>query len=262
MPDQWIETPGFATRYRMESRGDGPVLVLVHEMGGTLESFDPVIGQLDRPVLRYDMRGFGLASKAVKVQQMSGLGTDLVALLDALQIAGPCDIAGVAVGGAVALHVAAHHPGRVRSVFATSPVTGIAGDRRPGLLELADRMEADGLAPLADSWLATGWPERQRTDPALFAAYRARWLGNDPRSFAATYRMLATLGMEDDLPRIACPAMIVGARQDAFRPAEAVRKAAGLIPGATYCEVHGGHFLPLQQPQLYADLLAGWLTRR
>lgn len=262
MTQGWIETPQGALRYAMS--GEGPVTVLLHEMGGTLESFDLVAGRLPGRVLRFDAIGYGMSSKLTGPLELSLWSDALVSLLDALGLAGPVDVAGVAVGGAAALHVAARHPDRVRGVLATSPVTGIPPERHAGLLDMADRMERHGLRPLADDWLVTGYPVDQRHDAERFATYRARWLGNDPRSFAQTYRMLARLDMSDTLPRIVCPVRMIGATRDAFRPAAAVRAAAALIPGATYAEVDGGHFLPWQDPALYLALATDWLavTRR
>ena len=56
----WIEVNG--TSLRCELSGNGKTtLVLVHEMGGTLDSWDQVLPALNnaRQVLRYDTRGAG-----------------------------------------------------------------------------------------------------------------------------------------------------------------------------------------------------------
>ena len=57
---QWLELADTALRYDVS--GSGPTtLVLVHEMGGTLDSWDHVMPMLNqsRRVLRYDTRGAG-----------------------------------------------------------------------------------------------------------------------------------------------------------------------------------------------------------
>ncbi|MBU6499173.1 MAG: hypothetical protein KGQ40_11660, partial [Rhodospirillales bacterium] len=61
----WIDLGDIALRFRLEGRGSS-VLVLVHEMGGTLESWDHVLPALlpGRRVLRYDTRGAGQSEKA------------------------------------------------------------------------------------------------------------------------------------------------------------------------------------------------------
>ena len=61
--------------------------------------------------------------------------------------------------------------------------------------------DADSYRAVLDG-LDSGYPEPLRTDAGRFAAFRARWLGNDPASFAATYRMLVDLDLANDLARI------------------------------------------------------------
>src|SRR5262245_4472473 len=60
----FIEVNGAALRFDLVGSG-ASTLVLVHEMGGTLESWDPVLPTLSarRRVLRYDTRGAGLSQK-------------------------------------------------------------------------------------------------------------------------------------------------------------------------------------------------------
>ena len=60
----WIEVNGTSLRYELS--GGGPsTLVLIHEMGGTLDSWDQGLSGLNngRQVLRYDTRGAGLSEK-------------------------------------------------------------------------------------------------------------------------------------------------------------------------------------------------------
>ena len=59
----WIEVNGTSLRYELSGGGDD-VLVLVHEMGGTLDSWDQVMPLLSpgRRVLRHDWRGACLDS--------------------------------------------------------------------------------------------------------------------------------------------------------------------------------------------------------
>ena len=62
---EFIELNGVALRYDLSGKGDR-TLVLVHEMGGSLESWDEVLPRFtdSRRVLRYDTRGAGLSQKA------------------------------------------------------------------------------------------------------------------------------------------------------------------------------------------------------
>ena len=94
-----------ATSFRA---ADERTVVLIHEMGGSLESWDEVAPVLaaNRRVLRYDTRGAGLSEKVRGALCIDTMVDDLGALLDALGIVGKVALAGIAVGGAIALHAA------------------------------------------------------------------------------------------------------------------------------------------------------------
>ena len=65
-----------------------------------------------------------------------------------------------------------------------SPAIGIAPDRRAAALERVARIEAEGMAFAVDESMRNGYALELRGDLARFERYRARWLGNDPSSYA------------------------------------------------------------------------------
>ena len=132
----FIESNGVGLRYELSGSGDH-TLVLVHEMGGSLESWDDVVPRFTgtRRVLRYDTRGAGLSQKARGELTLDTMADDIAALLDNLAITGKVAIAAVALGGAIALHFAARYPERTSAVVVGSPATGITPERRVPALE-------------------------------------------------------------------------------------------------------------------------------
>src|SRR5450631_2095155 len=88
-----------------------------------------------RRVLRYDTRGAGLSQKVRGELSLDTMADDIIALLDALGIAGKVALAGIAVGGAIALHFAARYSERTSAVAVGSPATAIESDRRAAVLE-------------------------------------------------------------------------------------------------------------------------------
>ena len=96
----WIEVNGTSLRYELSGNGK-TTLVLVHEMGGTLDSWDQVLPALNntRRVLRCDTRGAGLSEKIHGKVTFDDMADDLAALLDATGIGGKVALAGTADGG-------------------------------------------------------------------------------------------------------------------------------------------------------------------
>jgi len=248
---KWADVNGAALRYDVS--GAGPPLVLLHEMGGTLESWNDVVPLLPgRRVLRMDLRGAGLSQKIWGTADIDDFVRDLGALIDLAELPGPVAMAGVAVGAAIGLRFAARNPSRVAAFVAMAPATGLPPDRVAATLELADRFEREGVRSRILERIDHSFPACYRTDSARFAAFVGRACANDPRSYAAIHRMLAGMNLDDDLPRIACPTLVLAGATDQTRPAAVVRKVAEQIPGTVFREIASGHVMPMLTPELVA----------
>ena len=120
----WIEVNGVGLRCELAGAGRA-TLVLIHELGGCIESWDETLPALQREfrTLRFDQRGFGLSEKVTGNLQLNDIVNDMTGLLDALGITGPCHLAGSAMGAGIAAAFAARHPARAASLIVQSLVT-------------------------------------------------------------------------------------------------------------------------------------------
>ena len=258
---EFVELDGVALRYELSGKGER-TSVLVHEMGGSLESWDDVVPRFaeSRRVLRYDTRGAGLSQKIRGTLGIDTMADDIAALLDNIGIAGKVALAGVAVGGAIALHFAARYPERTSAVVVGSPATGVAPDRRTAALERVAKIEATGMAFAVDDSMLNGYAPELRGDRKRFERYRARWLGNDPASYATVWRMLAGADMQDELAQLRCPVLVIGGSLDRVRPPKLAEATASAIAGARYVELRTGHYMSVQTPDLIFDSIDGFLN--
>jgi 3-oxoadipate enol-lactonase len=257
---KWIEAHGGALRYDLE--GSGMTTVLIHEAGGSLESWDAVAPHFAAHgrLLRYDQRGFGL-SERVSALSLQSMVADLLALLDALEIRGRVHLLGTAIGGSIAMALAAQHPERVAALIATSPVTGGLGEAAKASLEQrAQIVERDGMRAIADTSLLRSYPERLRQDPEEFAQYRLRFLANDPRSFAALSRTFSGIDLDPLCARIECPALIIGCTEDPIKPSAECRALAARLAQGQYLEVDSGHYIGLISPRRLIDAAAAFFA--
>jgi 3-oxoadipate enol-lactonase len=256
---EWAETNGVVLRYELSGAGRVPLL-LIHELGGSLEFWDPVLPAFQQVfrVLRYDLRGFGMSEK-VRTLRLDDLLGDIVGLLDALAITDPCHVVGPALGAGLALAFAARYPARVRRLVVSSPATGVPTERRAQSLQRAEAVERGGMRVAVEQSLARSYPERFRGDQQRFEQYRRRWLANDPEGFAAINRMLAEMDLSQQYGRIACPTLVIGCTYDTIRPPQEVEAIARHIPGARYVEAASGHFMPHQTPELFLETVLPFL---
>jgi 3-oxoadipate enol-lactonase len=252
----WIEVNGTSLRYELS--GGGPsTLVLIHEMGGTLDSWDQGLSGLNngRQVLRYDTRGAGLSEKINGSVTWNDMADDLEALLDALHITGKVALAGIAVGAAIGVHFAVRNPDRTAALVLHGPATGVSADRRTQTLERAAAVESGGMRGVVKTSLANSYPPVVRHNEDVFHQFRARWLANDPQSFAAINRMLAAEDISLELAKIACPTLVTAGRHDSLRSPAVIEPMAKQIPGAEFLELNTGHFASVQTPGIMSQAI-------
>lgn len=250
---EWMEVNGASLRYQLSGAGAATVL-LVHELGGAMESWDEVLPHFEKEfrVLRYDQRGFGLSEKA-SVLTLDGILGDVRGLLDALGI-GSCHVAGSAMGAAIGIALASRLPERVKSLAVSSPTSCAAlPPAFIGHLEARGRLIREGgMRAIADAAFTMSYPAVLRGNAARFERFRNRWLANDPESFMAINRLVPT-DLSPELHRIRCPALVMGCAGDSIRTPADTRKVAEAIPKARFVEVDSGHFMAIQTPELFAS---------
>jgi len=255
----FMDVNGVSLRYDVQ--GTGRPIVLIHEMGGAMESWGLVTPLLTpkRRVIRYDKRGMGLSEKIRPPLTIDTMTGDLIGLLDALGVTDKVPLVGTAVGGAIALHTAVRFPDRIAAVIATSPAISLPAATRAATLERVARFEREGVRVAFEATANNGYPEELRADRAKFEGFRARWLANDPVSFGAIYRMLGDMDLMPELASVKCPVLVIAGEFDRGRPPNVVEPIAKAIPGARFKVLPTGHYAGLQTPELVAGTIGEFL---
>jgi len=256
---KWIEVNGVGLRYELAGSGDKTVL-LVHELGGSLESWDATLPAFQKSfrTLRYDQRGFGQSEKTSGTLALSDMIADIAVLLDSLAIR-TCHVVGSALGAGIAAAFAARHPSRVERLVVQSLVTKSSRTFRPQMIERANETERTGMRAQAQASLGRSYPEVLRGNRERFEQYRLRWIANDPQGFAAINRMLLDMDLDGELSAIKCPTLAIGCVHDPLRTPEMVKELAPRISGARYVEADSGHFMHVQSPELFTELVMPFL---
>ena len=172
-------------------------------------------------------------------------------------------LAGLSMGGYVAQEILREAPGRVSRVAlldsSARPDSAEQTARRKALIKLAQSGKFKGVTPrLLPLLIHPGrLGDRALTGTVMAMAERV--------GHAAFLRQQnAILKRPDgrpDLPRIACPALILCGRQDALTPPALSREMAEAIPGARLVELDEcGHLASLEQPEAVNDALEEWLA--
>lgn len=253
---QWAEIHGGGIRHQFRP-GPGPTVVLLHEMGGSLESWEGVLAALpkDWQVLRYDMRGAGLSDKLAAPCTIDQHVGDLAGLLDHLSLHAPFTLAGIAVGAGIGIRFARLHPQRVAGLLALAPALGVAAAAREATHALGQQIIDLGTRAAATGLLDRAVPEELRTDPQAWTEYRLRWLASDGRSLGLILQMLAGMNLDQDLQALTVPTALIGGSFDALRPPAEIDRLAALLPTAHKLVLPTGHMMATHSPGLLAALL-------
>jgi len=258
----WTEANGVSIYYQLAGER-GPVVVLLHEMGGTLDSWDKVAPELtDRfRVLRYDQRGAGLSEKVRQPFSNDNVVDDLEALLKQLNLRPPYNFVCVAAASTQVLRFMERHPEQVQSIVLCNPAPGVDPSRAGALNERAAQAERDGIRGVMAITLDKSYPP-ELSDRQTYENYRGRYLANDPVGFGLAHRMLAQTNMLHMLPQIKVPTMVVAGRHDTVRPPAGTEELAKKIPGARFEVIEeAGHFLPTTGPRTLVKLLKDFFPK-
>jgi 3-oxoadipate enol-lactonase len=248
-----------ALNHRVEGPAEAPVLVLLNSLGTDMRMWEPQVAALreEARIVRLDARGHGGSPMAAPPWTLADLGGDVLALLDSLGIA-TASFAGVSLGGATALWIAAHAPERVERLFAcfTSPYFGPPDP----WLQRAAIVRADGVEAVADGVLDRWFTDR--VDPDLRARMREMIVATPPEGYAAATEVVAHLDLRDDLGRITAPTLVIAGSEDPACPPDVGRALAAGIPAAEFVELEGAaHLGNLERPEAVTDLIRARLPK-
>jgi 3-oxoadipate enol-lactonase len=252
----FADFPDLSLHYAVS--GSGPrSLVLIHELAGTLESFDQVVPALeaDFRILRADQRGAGLSEKVRLPFGLEDLVADTLALLQTAGLPPPYYVAGIASGAAIAAALALHCPNDVAALALCAPSLGTNPDRRRYLLERSQTAKREGMRAIVDRVFERTYPKPDCGDPEIQAEHRARFLAIDPVCYAHANRMLAEVALEPALAQIECPCLLLAGRHDQMRPPDQVERYARMLKQAEFAIIDSGHIMVVQAPDAVAHAM-------
>jgi pimeloyl-ACP methyl ester carboxylesterase len=255
-----VAVNGFRIHYEAEGPENGPVVVLIHGLGGRAEDWRNLAPRLAKAGFRVylpDLIGYGRSQKprdfSYSVRDEAGI---VVGFLDALGLK-QVDLGGWSMGGAIVQHVAADRPERVRRLmlFDSAGIfelpkwdVKLFTPTTPAELDLLDRL----LMPDAPRI-----PGFVGNDILRVSSHRA-WI---------IHRALASMMTGQDatdklLPELKMPVLIVWGSEDKITPLVQGEVMHRMIPQSQLDVVDGcGHLAPGQCAARIAPNVIGFLKQ-
>ncbi|MFF4366881.1 alpha/beta fold hydrolase [Streptomyces sp. NPDC001594] len=246
---------------------DGAPVILVHGHPFNRSMWAPQTAALAAAgyrVIAPDLRGYGENPATEEKTPLSAFADDLAGLLGDLGIERAV-VAGVSMGGQIAMELRLRHPGLVRALVLsdTSPVPE-SGEGAELRRRTAERLLAEGMDPYAeeviDKMLApynvTGQPESAARVSAMMRA-------TDPRGAAAALRGRAE--RPDYRPVLAAlppevPCLVLVGADDVYTPVAEAEALCALVPHARLEVVErAGHLPGVERPEAFNRALLEFL---
>jgi len=256
-------------RLRFVDYGTGPVVLLVHGMGGSWQSWlenIPALGQNHR-VIAVDLPGFGDSEMLPADACFNAFSESLVELLDRLGVPSAV-VVGHSFGGVVSLALASRAPTRVRAVVLVSGGGGHLSRIRLRLIVTVIALARILLSvPGMQSVVSYGPIQRVLVRPAIRAPHavspdllRAMIPTTTGRGYAQALR-LGVRGLESlNLSRVSPPVLLIWGRDDHILPLSVGQELAGNLECADLAVIDGvGHCAMFENPGAVNRLLDQFL---
>jgi 3-oxoadipate enol-lactonase len=257
-----IESRGFPLYVQLDGPPDAPTLMLSNSLCTDLRMWDdqiPAFAQHFR-VVRYDRRGHGRSGVPKGPYTVEDFGRDALAIMDGLELA-KVNWCGLSMGGMVGQWLAANAPERIGRLAMSNTHSYYADktvwDERMKLAR--EKGMAFAAGPAMDRWFT---PEAKARRPDKVALIQSMFASTDLEGYLACCTAIRNMDMRDGHPRIEAPTLVIVGTQDPATPPAAGEEIARRIPNAKLAAIEASHLSNIGQPERYAELVLGFLTRR
>ncbi|WP_458097186.1 alpha/beta fold hydrolase [Roseomonas sp. WA12] len=247
---QSVRANGLLFRCRLDGPEGAPWMVFSNSLVTDLTVWDEQVAAFSGRyrILRYDQRGHGGTEVPAATTDLDELTEDAAALMRAFGIQGAV-FAGVSMGAATALCLAARHPELVSAVIASDGQAGTAAGGAQGWQERMDFARANGMEAFAEATV------KRWFSPATIAAgnpaiprVRAMVAATPEAGFIACATALQAYDIRAELPGLRQPVLLIAGEMDGAMP-KTMRGMAEVIPDARFVEIPGaGHIPCLEAP--------------
>ena len=256
----------FIERIAVEVDGEGEAVLMLHGLGGSSNTWSPVMGALVRfRSIRIDLPGSARSFRAEGALSIDRFVQCAQKVLSNLKVS-KVHVLAHSLGAIVATHLAVAEPSLVRSLSLFGPLLAPPDGARANIRARGQKARDEGVAgmqTIADALVqASTASETKQRRPVVVAYVRESLMRQDPDGYARSCDALAD-AQPADSSAITCPTLLVTGDEDSVSPPQAVRQIADKISGARFEVLRGcGHWTPVEKPEECSELLRQFLGQR
>lgn len=241
-------------RLHFDIHGSGSTnLILLHGMGGSSTTWQPMLAQLDLSSFRaltLDFRGHGQSCGGETRFTFPQLTADILAVANAAEI-DRAIVVGFSGGAKNAVHVALTAPNRVRGlVLVACPGMGevpLPRETLTGFFDAVGRIR--DIPPEFDPWFTAKIGQHRQAIGAEYAAMTRADLD-------ASAELWVHTSIAQEAARVSHPTLVIaGAQEPLYNPDYQRQTTLLTLPHARMEILDCAHFIPLEEPAAVAQAL-------
>jgi len=260
------EDAGFIMAY--EDSADRVPVLWIHGFPLNNTMWDPQITGLADVArsIAPDLRGHGLSEPTLATPYTVGLfAEDCLRLLDYLDAEGPVVVAGLSMGGYVALEFCRRAPERVLGlILAATKATPDSDAAKKARDESADVAENEGVQQVVEGLLGKMLaPRTYRDDPELVEYLHSMMMGTTPEGMVGALKAMRDRPDSTvDLPEFEMPALVIHGQDDQLIPTSEAKAMVLALPSAELVLVpNAGHMVNLEQSEIFNEAVRSFLEK-
>ncbi len=245
----------------VEVAGEGTAVIMVHGLGGSSNTFQPLMGALaGHRVIRFDLPGAARSPTPHGALSIQTFADSILKVATELGVS-RAHLVGHSMGTLVCQKIAADRPELVASLVLFGPLLEPSDAMRTGLGGRAKLARNEGMAPIADQIIVGGLsPETKASRPAAVAFVRESIMRQDQEGYARHCEALAEARAVDH-SHIAAPTLLLTGDADGTASPATAQALAEKIRGATVSIIEqSGHWATIERPDVCAAKLTEFLS--
>ena len=243
-------------------QGRGPAVLLIHGVGGDSSNWGPIAERMAArfDVIAMDLRGHGRSDLIGGPVDASDLARDAAQVLDECGVA-KCGVAGLSLGGTVALALALDRPERVDKLALIVTPCGRTPEEKARALERIEFLKSHGPAAMAEANRERWFTDQfRRQHPDVVERRVAQVKACDPASYLYAFTVFATADFADRLGEIRVPALVITGEHDVAATPRMAKLVGGRIANSQVHVLPGlRHSVLIEAPKQVGDLLEAFL---
>lgn len=239
-----------------------PALIFSNSLGTNFSMWQPQVEAFknDYYIVCYDTRGHGGSSAPHGPYSIDQLGTDVVHLLDHLQI-DKAIFCGISMGGLTGQWLAIHHPERFNHIMVCNTAAKIG--QESAWNDRAQLVREQGLDSIASTAASRWFTEKFiQHNPKIVKELSKNLAAGSTEGYASCCEALSKADLRAKLKDICVPMLIVAGSRDPVTTVADGQYMVNNIKNSALFEIDASHISNIEQPEKFNKALQQFIAAR